>query len=196
MMQGVALTGLSAFKSSWACKERLAYATATQTPYLVIYDGKIEQSAKFGQAAHRQSRSAAIDGDLSELWRRQLRSQMAHCPVPFAGLTTPLSLFCFRELAKTHWMSVSLYAEHTPFGTASIRHTLHAPKNILQQFGRRIREGGLWSEIMADMIARSPSRLDSCVTAAIYTPNRLAASIREPLVSWVIAPRVDSTKVS
>jgi hypothetical protein len=73
----------------------------------VIFDARFPIACNFGAAACRKGqKTLAIHGDVTALWRDELRVRWAAGAAAIAGMTTERSLFCLEQLAKDHWRRV------------------------------------------------------------------------------------------
>jgi hypothetical protein len=73
----------------------------------VIFDSRFPIACNFGAAACRRGQKAlAIRGDVTALWRDDLRLRWAAGAAAISGMTTERSLFCLEQLAKDHWLRV------------------------------------------------------------------------------------------
>ena len=154
--------------------------------YKVIVDDRIPESLRFGQRMREMGSAVhAISGDVTDLWFHDLFAQWTKEPVAIAGLTEHGPLFCLERLAWDHKMRVVYRAEHRLDGDC-VEHEIvrsrdrrAADLGSAGATGRRTRRG--WS--VAARIVGSPTAVARAVT-------RVApAGDREPLLSWVIAPR-------
>ena len=73
----------------------------------VVFDSRFPIACNFGAAACRSGqKTLAIQGDVTALWRDELRPRWAAGAAPIAGMTTQRSLFCLEQLATDHWLRV------------------------------------------------------------------------------------------
>ena len=73
----------------------------------VVFDSRFPIACKFGAAACREGRKTlAIQGDVTALWRDDLRLRWAAGATAIGGMTTERSFFCLEQLAKDHWLRV------------------------------------------------------------------------------------------
>ena len=73
----------------------------------VIFDSRFPIACHFGAAACRRGqKTLAIQGDVTALWRDDLRLRWAADAAAITGMTTERSLFCLEQLAKDHWLHV------------------------------------------------------------------------------------------
>jgi hypothetical protein len=74
---------------------------------VVIFDSRFSIACNFGAAARRKGqKTLAIQGDVTALWRDDLRLRWAAGAATIGGMTTARSLFCLEQLAKDHWLRV------------------------------------------------------------------------------------------
>jgi hypothetical protein len=74
---------------------------------VVIFDSRFPIACNFGAAAYREGhKTLAIQGDVTALWRDDLRLRWAAGAAEIGGMTTERSLFCLEQLAKDHWLRV------------------------------------------------------------------------------------------
>jgi hypothetical protein len=72
-----------------------------------IYDRRFDSGRAFAvKAAQRGWTTAAIDGDVTDLWYRDLDLRWKQGPAPIAGVTTPEALFVLDHLARGAGMRV------------------------------------------------------------------------------------------
>jgi hypothetical protein len=153
-----------------------APALAATPPPAVVFERADPAAAAFGDAGRRAgARAWSIDGDVTDLWFRELQPRWAEAPFPLAGLTFYPALFCLERLAWDHGLRLKAFATHG----ASHRVTLAARP---RQFGAALNAAG----------ARWPAAL----AAALLDPRigRIGRPSSPPpnstdLVSWLIAPR-------
>jgi hypothetical protein len=173
-------------------------ASAPSVPlYIFIYDRRFSAARAFGAAAD-QARSTggtvAIDGDITELWSRDLRLRWSTGEGAIAGMTTDRTLFCLEQLAKDQWMRVVFRAEHTIAGGDDSAHRLSGSAPMLARIAPLL--------AARDWPAKMPAVLASCsipqgadrtggaasVTCSLGLPSARRRRIAdENLVSFVIA---------
>jgi hypothetical protein len=102
--------------------------------YRFLYDHRYSAGRVFGAAAGRErsvAGTAAIDGDITLLWSKDLRQQWSRGGGAIAGLTTARTLFCLEQLARDHWMRVLIRADHAVSPPDEIVHRLTAVEPML-----------------------------------------------------------------
>ena len=76
-------------------------------PYRAIYDRNLAAGRAFAaEAAGRGWATAAIDGDVTDLWFHDLGPRWRQGPAPIAGVTKRSSLFVLDHLARGAGMRV------------------------------------------------------------------------------------------
>ena len=157
--------------------------------YKFVYDRRYPAARAFGVAAeHAVSTAgiAAIAGDVTALWSRELKPRWCAGAGAIAGMTTARTLFCLEQLAKDHWMRVAIRVEHMISEGREIAHRLTASEPMMAQMGPAL--------AAEDWPVKMPAALAACrnaygaprLTRAIGSTCRLAMS-DETLVSFLIA---------
>ncbi len=87
------------------------FAARAATPVLIIYKAVYDERFADGrtyaaQAAARGWATAAVRGDVTDLWFHDLSQRWKQGAAPIAGLTTEASLFCLEQLARDAGMRV------------------------------------------------------------------------------------------
>jgi hypothetical protein len=173
-----------------AASAALPAAASTQSLrlYKFVYDRRYPAARAFGVAAeHAVSTAgiAAIAGDVTALWSRELKPRWCAGAGAIAGMTTARTLFCLEQLAKDHWMRVIIRVEHAISQRQDISHRLTATEPTIAQIGSALAAG--------DWPTKLPAALASCgvadgahLTRVMGSTCRLATT-DEALVSFVIA---------
>ena len=183
-----ALTNLQALPESSAEAVAPINELPRRTFYKVIVDERIPESLRFGQHMREMGSAVhAIRGDVTDLWFHDLFAQWTKEPVAIAGLTEHGPLFCLERLAWDHGMRVVYRAEHRLDGDC-VLHEVSGPEAVIGRAADLGPAGVDWTTQAARLVSgcqdgRSPTAVTRAVT-------RVApAGDREPLLSWVIAPR-------
>jgi hypothetical protein len=154
--------------------------------YKFIYDRRYPAARAFGAAANGM-RTAAIDGDITALWSRDLWAQWSAGAGAIAGMTTARSLFCLEQLAKDHWMRVVIRTEHA-VAAHEAAHWVTASAPVIARM-KSVLTAENWP-------ARMPAALQACqdedgaprVTCVIESKGSYDWAVTdEKLVSFVIA---------
>lgn len=154
----------------------------------VVFDSRHAAACEFGaRAGMLGAPLRPIDGDVTDLWRSELRGRWKGSPAAVAGLTERPALFLLERLAWDHGLRVVFEAEHAPdaAGIAAHRVIRTADPQLARALGAA---GVAWARILADALiagGRAPAR------ELRPTDAGLAARAGEPTVlrSWIIAPR-------
>ncbi len=183
-----ALTNLQALPRSPAG----AAAPANELPgrifYKVIVDDRIPESLRFGQRMREMGSAVhAISGDVTDLWFHDLFAQWTKEPVAIAGLTEHGPLFCLERLAWDHRMRVVYRAEHR-FDGDCVLHEITGPEAVIRRSADLGSEGVDWTTHAARLVGRCQNGRSPTAVARAVT-HVAPAGAREPLLSWVIAPR-------
>jgi hypothetical protein len=131
------------------------------------------------------------DGEITELWLREIQPAWKQQPVALAGLTGSSTLFCLEQLAWSHGMRVAFHAEHMILPSLRVVHTVHwRDPSLAAMDERALTDAGQdWSGRIADVFASYDLRLPitaagpSC--AGLEPAMPAGASL---LTSWIIAP--------
>ncbi len=155
--------------------------------YKFVYDHRYASARAFGVAAEHAGSSAgmaAIAGDITALWSRDLKARWCAGDGAIAGMTTARTLFCLEQLAKDHRLRVAVRAEHSIAKGQKIAHRLTAPEPMIARMG--------WALGAEDWATMLPAALATCRDVDDAHLTRLIESTRtamtdETLVSFVIA---------
>ena len=154
----------------------------------MIVDDRIPESLRFGQRMREMGSAVhAIRGDVTDLWFHDLFAQWTKEPVAIADLTEHGPLFCLERLAWDHKMRVVYRAEHRLDGDC-VRHEISGPEAVIRRAADLGSAGVDWTTPAARLVSRCHD--GGSPTAVARAVTRVApAGDREPLLSWVIAPR-------
>lgn len=154
----------------------------------VIFDRRHLESRSFaGRAAHFGAQIRACEGDITDLWQRELRLRWRTTSAAVAGLTERPALFLLERLAWDHGLRVVFEAEHVPDGEDNAIHRLirTADKRLALDLKAA---GSSWPVALADSLFNGAR-----VATRDFSPSgaAMAAHRSEPttLYSWIIAPR-------
>ena len=154
----------------------------------VVVDSRHAASREFGlRAARLGAALRAIEGDITDLWQKELLGRWQASPGAIAGLTERPALFLLERLAWDHGMRVVFEAEHVPAAAGAAAHRVVRTADA--RLARDLDEAGSgWTRVLADALIagdRAPARETGPTGAG------LAARLGEPVMlhSWIIAPR-------
>lgn len=128
-----------------------------------------------------------IEGDITDLWQRELRKRWQAGAHAVAGLTERPALFLLERLGWDHGLRVVFEAEHLPDGRGGAEHRVvrSADPHLSEELAAA---GSRWTRVLAHALVASggAQTRDFRPTGAA-----LAAHLREAtkLHSWIIAPR-------
>lgn len=195
---GVALAlPISARAGSKPASAALAGETAPAQLYKVIYDERHASSRAFAAEVARLGAPVhAIQGDITELWFRDLDARWKKQPVAIAGLTEHGALFCLERLSWDHGMRVVYRADHTYRADGYMEHELSGSERMLREAVDLSASGPGWSTRVASLLTRCPAARAQASKLTVVTPAVRQAGDPEHLVSWVIAPVGDARKFS
>ena len=153
----------------------------------VLFDRHQPAAVAFGRAAQVAGLPAEpIGTDLTALWN-ELSLRWRQRPTALAGLTSePVGLY-LQLLAQDAGMRLVLRASHTPLRDGRIRHYLTGPRATLQQTAL-LDAPERWPIGALALLRRCPAELSSKATLEHISPSCVGATLRERLVSWVLAP--------
>jgi len=195
---GVALAlPISARAGSKPTSAALAGETAPAQLYKVIYDERHASSRAFAAEVARLGAPVhAIQGDITDLWFRDLDARWKKQPVAIAGLTEHGALFCLERLSWDHGMRVVYRADHTYRADGYMEHELSGSERMLREAVDLSASGPGWSTRVASLLTRCPAARAQASKLTVVTPAVRQAGDPEHLVSWVIAPVGDARKFS
>lgn len=160
--------------------------------HALLIDGRFPQARKLG--AHFAGRGAAVhatDGEITDLWLRQIHPAWRRKPVAIAGLTGSPTLFCLEQLAWAHGLRVVFHAEHVVLKSQETVHSVHMRDAALAVLDERAlaMAGTGWSERIGDVFDSYNQNLP--ITAVGPSCAGLEPSLppgASLLTSWIIAP--------
>jgi len=159
----------------------------------IIIDERYAASRTVG--AHFASRGAAVhailDGDITQIWLREIDPAWRREPVAVAGLTARPALFCLEQFALVRGMRVVFHGEHILHSDGETEHVLLRGGQAANLSVRDLRRAGpLWPVRLAHAItvhrrysAQAQARFGRS-DAALEPPLPPGAQL---LTSWIIA---------
>lgn len=164
----------------------------------IVFDERFPESVAF--ARHMQRLGATvhgISGDITDLWYNELHHLWVQEPVAVGGLTAHGPLFCLERLAWDHRMRIVYRAEHRARADGRIEHALSGPESMLRHAADLVGGGSDWGVHVANVVSRCPQACaqmtDTTIIASLPNSSarrEAAGPDAEPLISWVIAPKV------
>ncbi len=129
------------------------------------------------------------DGDITQLWMREIDPAWRDKPVPVAGLTERAALFCLEQLSFSYGLRVVYHGEHIVHPGGRTRHALLRGGSSVGLCVRDLeRSGALWPALIAEAFAQDRpqtrrarvGRSEAALEPALPAGARL-------LTSWIIA---------
>ncbi len=154
----------------------------------VIFDKRYSEARDFGaRALPLGAPVREIEGDITDLWQKELLGKWRTAPAAVAGLTERHALFLLENLAWEHGMRVVFEAEHEPDAAGGAIHTII--RSADPQLALSLTASGQsWPGILADALITG-----NLAPIRDFRPSSagLAAHLGEAtkLYSWIIAPR-------
>jgi len=154
----------------------------------VVVDSRHEAARVFGGFAELAGAPRRdVQGDITDLWQRELVHRWRAAPAAVAGLTERPALFLLERLGWDHGLRVVFEAEHLPDGLGGMQHRI-VQSNAAGLERELALAGADWPAVLADSLI-----LGSRATTRDALPSgaAMAANLAEPtkLYSWIIAPR-------
>jgi len=167
--------------------------TAPPALHTVLIDGRYPQARSLGNRI--AGRGAAVhvvtDGEITDLWLREIQPVWKRRPVALAGLTGSSTLFCLEQLAWTHGLRVAFHAEHVVLPSQQTLHSVQWRDTALAPVDERtlVAAGANWSARIGDVFTSYHRNLPITATgpscAGLEPAMPAGASL---LTSWIIAP--------
>ena len=166
-------------------------ALRLRAAHTVLIDSRHAQAR--GVRAELMARGVTVralrDGDITQLWMREIDPAWREKPVPVAGLTERPALFCLEELSFTYGLRVVYHGEHIVQPGGRTRHALLRGGSSVGLSVRDLeRSGALWPALIAEAFAQDRpgtrrtrvGRSEAALEPALPAGARL-------LTSWIIA---------
>lgn len=174
-----------------AAAQSAIFGEASLLPvYKAVFDQRFSESVIFGEAfADRQVATAGINGDITNLWFKDLDLRWRQGAAMVSGLTTSGPLFCMEQMMGQYGLRLAFRGEHQYMADGSVRHRLSGDPAILLRAAGLVEGGRTWSRHLAGMLHRLPSHSMRPTQLEVTTPH--AASklpAPSPLYSWLLAP--------
>lgn len=154
----------------------------------LVIDSRYRESRAFGLRAHEWGAPLReIEGDITDLWFRELEARWKSSPAATAGLTERPALFLLERLAWDQGLRVVYEGEHVLDGHGAASHRIDRTADLSLQSKLKAAGPG-WSTVLADSLI-----VGSRVAGRDFSPSgaAMASHAGEPtkLYSWIIAPR-------
>jgi hypothetical protein len=168
-------------------------APAASVPALhsIVIDARHDEARSLGAALAAQGAlvRALPDGDVTQLWLRDLGPAWRREPVPIGGLTGRPALFCLEQLALGHGLRVVFHGEHVVHAQGRTEHRLLRGGEAAGLSARSlVLAGPLWPTRIAAVLAhhsRFSGQEPHGLSAAALSPSLPSGATL--LTSWIIA---------
>jgi len=183
--------GLGGWRPMGGTAERSSSdAEASSLPlYKVLFDRRFAPSVTFARAAEALGADTlGFEGDITDIWFRDLSLRWAREPVAVAGLTAHGPLFCLERWGWDHGLRVVYRTQHDRLGDGRAGHAIRGPGAVVRQVREALRAGGPWSGQLARPITICPPGEIESIADDVITADGREIDPDEPLFSWVIAP--------
>ncbi len=176
---------------SWAAAKGQAQPGSRRPParlHKLLVDRNIPESVRLGAYSSAVADEVFVfDGDLTQLWNDELRSQWKTGPRPIAGLTAPSVRLVLEQLGRDHDARVVFSAEHRKVADGT-RHSLAGSDSLLTS--PEFRGSADWVADMAKYVQACPHEPPSRKTMLEYETGERPGEPgnQQRLVTWVLAP--------
>jgi hypothetical protein len=182
LQTGVAVTAWSLATSELPASG--AVQSSSVSLHGVVYDPRYDEARAFAAgAALRGARACAIEnGDVTDLWYRDLDLVWRSRPAALAGISQFGPLFALERLASERGLSVRLRVEHRPTGGGALEHALSAPSESIALAERLLAQRVDWPTAMAMLVTavRADAAHDPLEERTLVTPGEAPLLRRVP----------------
>jgi hypothetical protein len=152
-----------------------------------VYDSRFADAREIARHAGRHGATLwEISGDLFDLWSDHLDPLWREAPAAIAGVTTEPDLFVIEDMAADRRMKVVYRGEHGVTVRGAVSHRLAGPEALFAKTALA-QNPDLWAPLLGRAMVEVPAGPAPAATLDLKSPALSAR--REPLYSWVIAPR-------
>jgi hypothetical protein len=151
-----------------------------------VFDERFKECRGFAAELHNAGvLTAAIRGDVAELWYHDLRANLSENRLPIAGLTDRPALFCLEELARDVGMRVIFRADHMIDQNGHTQHTAVGQPSLVAVTHSLPSEPGFGRAIA--VLFGQFDISEPCHTSAQKRTGPFSPEDKTALVSWLIA---------
>ena len=157
--------------------------------YKVLFDRRFAPGVTFARAAEAiGADTLGFEGDITDIWFRDLSLRWAREPVAIAGLTAHGPLFCLERWGWDHGLRVVYQTRHDRLEEGRAGHAIRGPRSVVRRVSEALRASGPWSRQLARPMTSCPPGETESIAGDIITADGGDIDPDEPLFSWVIAP--------
>jgi hypothetical protein len=192
-LQAVAVAGFPGITAAAGCADAVRMRSAPDLDlHAALLDGRHAEARSFGKclASAATPVCALPDGDITQIWLREIGPVWRDQPVAVAGLTARPALFCLEQLAWSCGLRVVFHGEHVMYPYGETEHSLlRGGQEARLSVRELVRAGSRWPARIARAIAihrqdARPQRFGPSDAAL----ERAAPEGARLLASWIIAP--------
>jgi hypothetical protein len=203
MQTGAAVSAFAAVigaAGSARATQVLAGAPSRIDFYRVLYDQDHPAATVFGHAAKAAGlpihglRANPTSYHLTAFWYDDLYYRWRKGPAAIAGMTPVHVALYLQLLGQDAGLRLVLRAQHLQTAGGRIEHRLSGPRSVLAQAATLFDVGRDWPRAAAELIRLTPARLSD--TTSLTVSSAAGSGLREPLVSWVMAPATRASRSS
>jgi len=162
--------------------------------HCIVSDVRSRWSSDFGREAERLGvRVVRTSGDITDLWFNDLSRRWRETPVAIAGLTAHGPLFCLERFGWDYGLRVVFRGTHRFLDTRCVEHEISGPTRAIVAAQDAGLTGAGWAGRLAHVLTSCVASRDTTsatVTGVVLTDH--LGDLNEPLVSWMIAPKLGS----
>jgi hypothetical protein len=158
--------------------------------YKFVYDVRFPCAVRCAASmgANRLER-AAISGDVTALWRDDLRGHWSQPSGPVAGMTAGGAALCLQQMGRDQWIRAVLHVRHLPAVDGSMRHLMTGAEPLVAQLSEHLQTGtGDWAARVGGYLldVELPTAATAAARCTITTPGA-GHELSEPVDSWIMA---------
>ncbi|MEJ0008693.1 MAG: hypothetical protein WDM77_20610 [Steroidobacteraceae bacterium] len=191
-LEAAAISALPAIAGARQCVDgKRALAALAIAPRIVLIDPRFAEARTIGacMAARGAAVHATAEGDVTQVWLKQVGPAWRHQPVTVAGITARPALFCLEQFALSCGLRVVFHGEHVVHQEGRTEHQLLRGPDPRRLAAHDLAlSGRFWPALIAETLATYPwqsgharfGRSDAALSPALPPDAHL-------LTSWIIA---------
>ncbi len=156
-LEAAAISAIPAMTSASPGAPRTQADTSAPALHTVVIDSRHGEARSLGAGFAAQGTRVAVlaDGDVTQLWLRDIGPAWRARRAPIAGLTTRSSLFCLEQLSLGYGLRVVFHAEHVVHPQGRTGHQVFRGGDMVGLSARSLALAGpLWPTRVAEVLAR------------------------------------------